>query len=120
MMMNILVDRPFSFVAIIIGLIIVFALYWGHIYIIILYALNYLCQILDILKNQIFSCFNKHPEPKVPPSQRERLMERMRLIKQENEDIEIVIAEYKNKDKDQALIYDFINEVAKKKRMREN
>ena len=44
----------------------------------------------------------------------------MLLIKQENEDIEIVIAEYKNKDKDQALIYHFINEVAKKKRMRAN
>lgn len=55
MMMNILVDRPFAFAGIIIGLIIIFALYWGHICIIILYALNYLCQILDILKKQIFS-----------------------------------------------------------------
>ena len=34
--------------------------------------------------------------------------------------MEIVIKDYKKKDKDQVLIYQFINEVAKKKRMREN
>ena len=34
--------------------------------------------------------------------------------------MEIVIKDYKKKDKDQVLIYKFINEVAKKKRMREN
>ena len=34
--------------------------------------------------------------------------------------MEIVIKDYKKKDKDQVLIYQFINEVAKKKRMRAN
>ena len=110
--LNILADRFYAFVAVIIGFLIVLILYKNSVYIILLNIAQNLFIILDLLRIKIFSCLERWLKKELSPTQ--KLEEYIVLIKRENEAMELIVENYAEK-KPPILMDNFIEELKKKK-----
>ena len=114
--LNILADRFYAFVAVIIGFLIVLILYKNSVYIILLNIAQNLFIILDLLRIKIFSCLERWLKKELSPTQ--KLEEYIVLIKRENEAMELIVENYAEKKKKKIppiLMDNFIEELKKKK-----
>ena len=112
--LNIIADRFYAFVAVIIGFLIVLILYKNSVYIILLNIAQNLFIILDLLRIKIFSCLERWLKKELSLNQ--KLEESIVLMKRENEAMEIIIQNNGEKKKiPPNLMGDFIEELKNKK-----